>query len=199
MGVWVKEWKGAWWIFVNHNGQRKAKQVGAGKEGQKVATAAAEKIQARLVLGDLSLLEEPHPQKITLQAYGQQWLATDVALRLKPATVEKYTAVLRKHWLPEHFRCLVWMPLLKRAVLRYRKPHTLRHTFASMLIQAGESLAYMKEQLRHSSITITVDTYGHLIPGTNKAAVDRLDDATKRNPGAIGVAGTLRIVKGGRV
>ena len=33
----------------------------------------------------------------------------------------------------------------------------------------------------HSSIKITVDTDGHLIPGANKAAVDRLDDATGRN------------------
>jgi integrase len=98
--------------------------------------------------------------------------------------------------LPEHFRCLIWIPLLKRVGLRYRKPHTLRHTFASMLIHAGENLAYVKEQLGHSSISITVDTYGHLIPGRNKAAVDRLDDATRRNPGATGVAGTLRIVKG---
>ncbi len=99
--------------------------------------------------------------------------------------------------LAEHFRCLMWIPLLKRAGLRYRKPHTLRHTFASMLIQAGESLAYVKEQLGHSSISITVDTYGHLIPGTNKAAVDRLDDATRRNPGATSVAGPLRLVEGG--
>jgi hypothetical protein len=35
----------------------------------------------------------------------------------------------------------------------------------------------------HSSIQVTVDIYGHLIPGTNKAAVDRLD-ATGRNPDA---------------
>jgi integrase len=69
--------------------------------------------------------------------------------------------------LAEHFRWLVWIPLLTRAGLGYRKPHTLRHTFASMLIQAGESLAYVEEQLGHSSITITVDTYRHLIPGTN--------------------------------
>ena len=68
-----------------------------------------------------------------------------------------------------------------------------------MLIQAGESLACVKEQLGYSSITITVDTYGHLIPGTTKATVDCLDDATRRNPGAAGVAGTLRMVTGGRV
>jgi Phage integrase family len=59
----------------------------------------------------------------------------------------------------------------------------LRHTFASRLLQNGESPAYVKEQMGHSSIKITVDTYGHLIPGSNKAAVDRLD-TTGRNPRA---------------
>jgi hypothetical protein len=57
----------------------------------------------------------------------------------------------------------------------------------------------VEEQLEHSSITITVDTYRHLFPGTIKAAVDGLDDATRRNPGATAVAGTLRVVRGGRV
>jgi hypothetical protein len=100
MGVKVKAWKGAWWIFVDHHG-RKAKRVGTGKESQKAAAAAAEKIQARLVLGDLALLEEPDPREVTLKEFAEQWLATDVALRLKPGTVEKYREVLRNHWLPE--------------------------------------------------------------------------------------------------
>jgi len=50
--------------------------------------------------------------------------------------------------------------------------HDLRHTFASLLIQNGESLAYVKEQMGHHSIQVTVDIYGHLIPGSNKQAVD---------------------------
>jgi len=54
--------------------------------------------------------------------------------------------------------------------------HDLRHTFASLLIQCGVSLAYIRDQLGHYSIQITVDVYGHLVPGANKAAVDRLDD-----------------------
>jgi integrase len=48
------------------------------------------------------------------------------------------------------------------------------NTFASLLIQNGESLAYVKEQLGHSSIKITMDVYGHLVPGANAAAVNRL-------------------------
>jgi hypothetical protein len=37
-----------------------------------------------------------------------------------------------------------------------------QHTFASLLLQQGESIVYVKEQLGHASIQITVDTYGHL-------------------------------------
>jgi integrase len=56
---------------------------------------------------------------------------------------------------PSAFRYSVWLPLMRQSGVRYRKPHTWRHTFASMLIQAGESLVYVKEQLGHHSIKIT--------------------------------------------
>ena len=43
----------------------------------------------------------------------------------------------------------------------------------------------------HSSIQVTVDVYGHLVPGGNRAAVDRLDDtqpsATPAQPEAVSV------------
>jgi integrase len=66
--------------------------------------------------------------------------------------------------------------ILDKAELRHHRVHDLRHTFASLLIQQGESLVYVKEQMGHASIQITVDIYGHLVPGGNRAAVDRLDD-----------------------
>ena len=81
----------------------------------------------------------------------------------------------------------IWRPLLKKAGFRHIHVHDLRHTFASLLIQNGESLAYVKEQMGHSSIKMTVDVYGHLVPGGNKAAVDKLDgleETTIRNPAA---------------
>ncbi len=63
---------------------------------------------------------------------------------------------------------------LEKAGLRRIRFNDLRHTFASLLIQNGESLAYVKDQLAHSSIKMTVDVYGHLVPGANRAAVNRL-------------------------
>jgi integrase len=381
MAVKVRERKGAWWLFVDHKGRRKAKRVGVGPQAKKAAYSAAEKIQAKLALGDASVFEETRTPARTLREHSDNWLKTYVAVHLKPGTEEKYRAIMDKHWLlslgrtpvaslhrddikrtlgeklagglkastacgllnvlracltadvedrvisanpasrlgkfaarsgdtsavvdpftreelstlleaaerqmPEAYplvltlaraglrigealtlraedldfrrrelwvrrtwgsrrkalgdrrinppksnkarrvdmseqlcrvlgSCLtlrqaeavvqgkepapwlfvgsdggpmtpgafwqnVWRPLLRRAEIRYRKPHALRHTFASLLLANKESPAYVKEQMGHSSIKITVDSYGHLIPGANKAAVDRLDDATGSN------------------
>jgi len=56
-----------------------------------------------------------------------------------------------------------------------------RHTFGSLLIQGGASLAYVKEQMGHSSIQVTVDIYGHLIPGADISCVDQLDIPTQKS------------------
>jgi integrase len=66
--------------------------------------------------------------------------------------------------------------LLTAAALRRVRFHDLRHSFASLLLQNGESLTYVKEQMGHSSVNVTVDIYGHLVPGGNRQAVDRIDD-----------------------
>jgi integrase len=60
--------------------------------------------------------------------------------------------------------------LLKGAGVRQVRFHDLRHTFASLLLQNGENPVYVKEQMGHCSIQVTVDVYGHLIPGGNKHA-----------------------------
>ena len=65
--------------------------------------------------------------------------------------------------------------LLVDAGMRRVRFHDLRHTFASLLLQNGETPTYVKEQMGHSSIQVTVDIYGHLVPGGNRAAVDKLD------------------------
>jgi integrase len=68
---------------------------------------------------------------------------------------------------------------LERAGLRRIRFHDLRHTFASLLIQNREPLAYVKEQMGHSSIKMTVDIYGHLVPGANRQAVNQLPALTR--------------------
>jgi integrase len=84
----------------------------------------------------------------------------------------------------DNLRKRVFYRILELTKVREIRFHDLRHTYASHLIQQGESLAYVKEQLGHSSIQVTVDIYGHLIPSANRAAVDKLDAQPVRNPDA---------------
>lgn len=64
----------------------------------------------------------------------------------------------------------------KKATMRKFRFHDLRHSYASWMIAGGESLAYVKEQMGHSSIKVTVDIYGHLVPGENREAANRISD-----------------------
>ena len=63
----------------------------------------------------------------------------------------------------------------KAARLRKIRLHDLRHTFASQLIEQGAHPKHIQEQLGHSSINVTMDTYGHLFLNRNRGLVDRLD------------------------
>ena len=77
----------------------------------------------------------------------------------------------------DNFRHRVFYALLEKADVPKVRFHDIRHTFASLLLQQGESLHYVKEQMGHASIQTTVDVYRHVVPGSNRNAVNRLDDA----------------------
>ena len=51
-----------------------------------------------------------------------------------------------------------------------------------MLIAQGEHPKVIQLRLGHSSIQVTLDTYGHLFEGLDEAAADRLDAAYLRTP-----------------
>jgi integrase len=81
---------------------------------------------------------------------------------------------------PDNLYHRYFQPVLTKAGLRKIRLHDLRHTFGSLLIQSGASIVYVKEQMGHSSIQVTVDIYGHLIPGANVSFIDRLDEMPTR-------------------
>ncbi len=56
-------------------------------------------------------------------------------------------------------------PLLKRAGLPASGLHDLRHICATILFMAGKYPRYVQERLGHAIISITLDTYSHLIEG----------------------------------
>jgi integrase len=62
----------------------------------------------------------------------------------------------------------VFVPVLAKAGIRKDRLHDFRHTFGSLLLQNGASIVYVKEESGHSFIQVTVETYGHLIPGRQR-------------------------------
>jgi integrase len=68
-------------------------------------------------------------------------------------------------------------PLLKCAGLPAIRLHDLRHTCATVLLMAGKHPKYVQELLGHASISITLDTYSHVIEGMDGGLADAMDDA----------------------
>ena len=71
----------------------------------------------------------------------------------------------------------VWLPAIAAAELAPLTFHDLRHTHASLLIAQGEHPKVISERLSHSSIAVTFDVYGHLMPGLDEEVAERLDQA----------------------
>ena len=63
--------------------------------------------------------------------------------------------------------------ICKGTGMRHRNPHDLRHTYATIMLMAHQSPAYVQKQLGHSSISITVDTYGHWISGEGRFGLEK--------------------------
>jgi integrase len=65
-------------------------------------------------------------------------------------------------------------PILKRAKLPDIRVYDLRHTCATLLLLADEPAKVVSERLGHSSITLTLDTYSHVLPAMQKRAADTM-------------------------
>jgi hypothetical protein len=69
---------------------------------------------------------------------------------------------------------------VERVGLKGIRFHDLRHFFVSTLIAQGETAKYVCDQMGHSSIQITFDTYGHLFPQSRREAAAKLQAAMTR-------------------
>jgi integrase len=87
---------------------------------------------------------------------------------------------------PSNLRQRGLAPLLKRARLPQITFHDLRHTCASLLFQKNVHPKFVQELLGHASVSITLDTYSHMLPGMGGEAADAMEEALNnhREPSA---------------
>ena len=70
---------------------------------------------------------------------------------------------------PDHLRKEVWVPALKRAGMEYRPPLQTRHTFATMMLTAGEDIGWVQNMLGHSSLQMIFTRYYAWIPSETRS------------------------------
>jgi len=97
MGVRVREkpkGSGVWFIFINHQGKRKSKKIG---NDEKLAREVAEKVKAKLVLGELNV-EKINEKGVLFKEYAEMWLA--LPHDIKESTKDVYKGYLKRHIYP---------------------------------------------------------------------------------------------------
>ncbi|MCL6445687.1 MAG: site-specific integrase [Alicyclobacillus sp.] len=65
-----------------------------------------------------------------------------------------------------------WNQLIERAELPRIRIHDARHTHASILLQQGVNPKVVQERLGHEDISVTLNTYSHLLPGVQEKVID---------------------------
>jgi integrase len=117
-------------------------------------------------------------QKDAIEAFGPAYadksvvFANGVGKRIDSANLER-----------------AWRSICTRAGVQYRF-HDLRHLHASELLRHGVHPKVVQERLGHASITMTLDTYSHLIPSMQREAIGKIklfaDESTQKSVGPRG-------------
>jgi integrase len=112
---------------------------------------------------DIAESDPPALGPITGPVPGMLWTSA-AGLVVRPSTWDRST----------------WKPALKAAGLdtgdKRNGVHRLRHTFASVLLARGESIAAVSKWLGHANPTITLRTYAHLMPSSEDQTRRIIDD-----------------------
>jgi integrase len=104
-------------------------------------------------------------------ALGPEWARPDLVFTTTSG--QPINACTVRNW---HFP-----RLLRRADLPKMTFHQLRHSFATLLLSRGESVSVVQQLLGHSSPSITLGVYRHVLPGEQRGAVERLGDLLEGN------------------
>ncbi len=103
------------------------------------------------------------PALEALEAQKQFTFLSGEEIFQNPRTMERWDG-------DQPIRKTMWVYALKRAGVRYRYPYQCRHSFATMMLDAGENIRWISAQLGHVDWTFTARTYTRFMPQSFKNA-----------------------------
>jgi integrase len=169
------QWPDLEWETGNLRIHRQLQRVhGRGLIFSEPKTAAGRRLIAIGPTTLKKLTEHKERQDIERQGYTEEWqelkliFATSQGSPIGPRNLyRKFKSIIKSSGLPD---------------IRF---HDLRHTCATMMLQSGVNVKVIQTALGHSSVTITLDTYSHVMPGMQTEAaqmVDNLITESSRSP-----------------
>ena len=143
------------------------------KRGDRVVYLDAETV--------VMLRRQQETQNLERTAWGPAWNEAGLVFTREDGSA------LRPEYATRHFQALA-----QDAGLPVIRLHDLRHTNASLALDAGVDLKVVSERLGHSQIAITADLYTHVNSGPDRAAADQIARALRRRIPAVPAASLQR-------
>jgi integrase len=108
------------------------------------------------------------PALEALKAQKTHTFLTDAEVFQNPRTLERWAG-------DGPIRKTMWVPAMKKAGVRYRRPYQTRHTYASMMLSAGEHPMWVAKQMGHSDWLMIGRVYGRWMPSADEGAGSRAE------------------------
>ncbi|POB09495.1 tyrosine-type recombinase/integrase [Sulfobacillus sp. hq2] len=181
-GMRPEEYFGLRWEDIDwHNGRVQVKRVLVRPKGggwrfdePKTKKGRSIPIPQTLVASLKTLKVEQAKQRLSL---GERWKDHGLVF-----TAENGEPIHHSNFTARHFK-----PILKAAGLAENiRLYDLRHTCATLLLVAGENPKVVSERLGHASITLTLDTYSHVLPTLQQQATSKLESLLFGNGTQVG-------------
>ncbi|HEY5472490.1 MAG TPA: tyrosine-type recombinase/integrase, partial [Candidatus Limnocylindrales bacterium] len=151
------------WIDVDLENARLAVRRALIPINREVVVSEPKTAKGRRVIaldpGTVEVLKGQAARQLDEQASAEDWLETGLVFTaasgaaLDPESVSRY-----------------WRQAVKMSLLPQIRLHDLRHTHATLALQAGIHPKVVSERLGHATISITLDTYSHAVPAMQEEA-----------------------------
>jgi len=164
------EWKD---VDFENNLIHVTKSISLTKDGQPVETKPKTDSEGTVAMPDWYMRE--------LEAYHRQWKKERLQVIDRWEGGEKEYVFHNGFGKPWHYTTPTskWRKFIEKHDLKYIRLHDLRHTAATLLIEAGASMKAVQERLRHTRYQTTADFYAHV---TKKVSTETAAKLEKFNP-----------------
>jgi integrase len=160
------KWSDLDWITRNLSIQRQLQRLsGQGMVFSEPKSASGRRV---IALGSATiekLREHYKHQQLERLAAGERWIENDLIFPTIIGTPNEGSNLIRS-----------FKSLLRASNLPIIRFHDLRHTAATLMLQQGIHPKVVQERLGHSQISLTLDTYSHVLPNMQEEAAEKIDE-----------------------